>query len=83
MDVNQTYWTQFISFRAALKRVGGCLKMTYDNIQNRFFVERKGYCKIGYTEQDLEKVAFYFQNTNIIKIIFAWIKFRFMRRAYE
>jgi len=57
--------------------------MTYDNIQNRFFVERKGYCKIGYTEHDLEKIAFYFQNTNIIKIIFAWIKFRFMRRAYE
>ena len=57
--------------------------MTYDNIINRYYVERKGYCKISYTEQDLEKIAFYFQNTNIIKIIFAWIKFRFMRRAYE
>jgi hypothetical protein len=49
-----------------------------------FFVERKGYCKIGYTQKDLEKIAFYFQNRNIIRIIISWIKFNFRnRKAYE
>jgi len=49
-----------------------------------FFVERNGFCKIGYTKKDLEKIAFYFQNRNILAIILSWVKFKYFRRkAYE
>ena len=47
-------------------------------------VERKGYCKIGYTQKDLEKIAFYFQNTSLIRTIIVWLKFNYRnRKAYE
>jgi len=51
-----------------------------DGVKHIFFVKRKGTCTIGYTAQDLEKISFYFQNRNIIRIIITWIKFNFFRR---
>ncbi len=55
-----------------------------DDTNHIFTIERKGYRTIGYTKEDLEKIAFYFQNRNIISIIITWIKFNFRnKKAYK